>query len=166
MVKRYIKNPAELTTPKACTIFGIFHRWMNSFIYCLSFNIFSQFYWEMIAIHHYISLRHKAWWFNLHMLCWIVLLTTKYVLEGFPDGVVVKNLPVNAGDTRDAGSIPGLGRSPGVGNGIPLQWHSCLKNSMDRRAWQATVYGVQRVGHNWAHVRTHTYTHKYSNIHA
>ena len=46
----------------------------------------------------------------------------------------------NAGDTRDAGLIPELGRFPGVGNGNPLQY-SCLKNFMDRRAWQATIHG-------------------------
>ena len=51
----------------------------------------------------------------------------------FLGGSVVKNPPVNAGD---AGSIPGSGRSPGVGNGNPLQY-SCLKNSMDRGAWWA-----------------------------
>ena len=60
---------------------------------------------------------------------------------GFPGGTVVKNLPANARDTRDAGSIPGLGRSPRVGNGNPLQY-SCLENLMDRGAWQATVHGV------------------------
>ena len=53
----------------------------------------------------------------------------------------VKNPPVNAGDLRDAGSIPGLGRSPGEGNGN-LLWYSCLENPMDRRAWSATVHGV------------------------
>ena len=47
--------------------------------------------------------------------------------------LVVKNLPANAGDTRNAGSIPGLGRSPGKGNGNPLQY-SCLENYMDREA--------------------------------
>ena len=47
----------------------------------------------------------------------------------------------NAGDTGDTGLIPGLGRSPGKGKGSPLQY-SCLKNSMDRGTWQATVYGV------------------------
>ena len=47
--------------------------------------------------------------------------------------LVVKNQPVNAGDARDAGSIPGLGRSPGEGNVNPLQY-SCLENSMDRGA--------------------------------
>ena len=54
---------------------------------------------------------------------------------------VLKNPPANAGDTRDLGSIPGVGRSPGVGNGNPLQY-SCLENSMDRGAWRATVHGV------------------------
>ena len=55
---------------------------------------------------------------------------------------MVKNLPANAGDTGDTSSIPGLGRSPGEGNGNPLQC-SCLENPMDRGAWQATVYGVE-----------------------
>ena len=47
------------------------------------------------------------------------------------------------GDIRDEGSIPGLGRSPGGGHGHPLQY-SCLKNSMDRGAWWATVHGVAK----------------------
>ena len=60
----------------------------------------------------------------------------------------VKNLPANAGDIRDAGSIPGLGRSPGGGQGNPLRY-SCLKNPMDRGARQATVpQGCKRVGHD------------------
>ena len=54
---------------------------------------------------------------------------------------MVKNPPANAGNTRDAGLIPGSRRSSGVGTGNPLQY-SCLKNSMDREAWQATVPGV------------------------
>ena len=53
-------------------------------------------------------------------------------------GSVVKNPPVNAGD---AGLIPGSGRSPGVGNGNPVQY-SCLEYSMDRGAWRATIPGV------------------------
>ena len=57
---------------------------------------------------------------------------------------VVKNPPANAGDIRDAGSIPALGRSAGGGHGNPLQC-SCLENPMDRGAWQAMVH---RVGHN------------------
>ena len=59
--------------------------------------------------------------------------------------LAVKNLPVNAGDIIDAGSIPGLGRSPGEGNDKPL-WYSCLENSMD--SWQATVQRSHRVRHN------------------
>ena len=53
---------------------------------------------------------------------------------------MVKNPPINAGDVRDMGSISGLGRSPGEGNGNPLQY-SCLKNSMDRGAWQVKSMG-------------------------
>ena len=54
---------------------------------------------------------------------------------------MVKNLPANAGDARDTGSIPGSGRSPGEGDGNPFQY-SCLENPMDRGAWQATVHKV------------------------
>ena len=61
---------------------------------------------------------------------------------GFPGGTV-KNQPADVGDTRDAGLIPGLGRCPEEGNGNPLQ-HSCLDNSIDRGAWQATVHGVMK----------------------
>ena len=60
---------------------------------------------------------------------------------GFPGGSVVKNLPASTGDAGDVGLIPGLGRSPGIGNGNPLQ-DSCLENSMDRGARWATVHGV------------------------
>ena len=58
----------------------------------------------------------------------------------FTSGSVVKNPPANAGD---AGLIPGSGRSPGEGNGTPLQY-SCVENSMDRGTWQATVHGVTK----------------------
>ena len=57
--------------------------------------------------------------------------------------LVVKNLPVNAGDTRDSDSIPGSGSYPGVGNGNLLQY-SCLENLIDRGAWLATVHGVTK----------------------
>ena len=70
------------------------------------------------------------------------------VLQSFPGGSEVKNLPANAGDAGDAGSIP-RSRSPGRGRGNPLQY-SCLENPTDRGAWQATVHGVARVGHDWA----------------
>ena len=66
------------------------------------------------------------------------------------------NPPANAGDTRDSGSIPGLGGYPGVGNGNLLQY-SCLENSMDRGAWWATVHGVAK---SWSQLRNWAYTHK------
>ena len=56
---------------------------------------------------------------------------------------MVENLPPSAGGTRDFGSIPGSGRSPGEGNGNPLQY-SCLENSMDRGAWWATVHRLAK----------------------
>ena len=59
---------------------------------------------------------------------------------GFPSGSVVNNTPVNA---RDVGLIPGLERSPGEGNGNPLQY-SCIGNPMDRVAWQVTIHRVAK----------------------
>ena len=56
---------------------------------------------------------------------------------------MIMNLPANAGDSEDSGSIPGLGRSHGVGNCNLLQY-SCLGNPMDRGAWRATVHGVAK----------------------
>ena len=78
----------------------------------------------------------------------------------FPGGPGVKNLPPNADfpggsadkesicNSRDLGLIPGLGRSPGEGNGNPLQY-SYLENSMDRGAWWATDHGFAKVRHNF-----------------
>ena len=56
---------------------------------------------------------------------------------------MVKNPPSNAGDAGDLGLIPGLGRSPGEGNGNPLQY-SCLESSIDRGTWWVTVHGVAK----------------------
>ena len=63
----------------------------------------------------------------------------------FPVGSRVKNPSANAGDKRDAGLIPGLGRSPGEGDGNPLQY-ACLGNPLGRGTLQAAVHGVKRVG--------------------
>ena len=61
----------------------------------------------------------------------------------FPGGSAVKNLPASVGDTGDTGSIPGLGRFPGGGNGNPIQY-SCLENPMDRGAWWAIVHSIAK----------------------
>ena len=63
------------------------------------------------------------------------------VLQGFSSGSAIKNPPANAGDT---GSVPESRRSPGEGNGNPLQ-DSCLENPMDRGAWWTTVNGMQEL---------------------
>ena len=64
-------------------------------------------------------------------------------MQLFLGGCSIRGLPANAGDARDVGSIPGLGGSPGEGDGNPLQY-SCLENPMDRGAWQATVHRVTK----------------------
>ena len=70
-----------------------------------------------------------------------------YMLRGFPGGSDGKEFACNA---REQGSVPGSGRSPGEGNGNPLQY-SYLENLMDRGAWQATVHEVTKSQtHNWA----------------
>ena len=74
----------------------------------------------------------------LLILCSIYLIPK--VLQGFQGGSMVKNPPASA---VDADSVSGLGRSPGEGNGNPLQY-SCLRNPLDRGAWQATVHGVTK----------------------
>ena len=70
---------------------------------------------------------------------------------------MVKNLPANE---RDTSLIPGLERSPGEGNGNLLQY-SCLENPKDRGAWQATLHGVTKVGHNSVTKQQHTLAHTY-----
>jgi len=72
-----------------------------------------------------------------------------------PRWSVVKNPPASAGDAKDKGSVSGSGRSPGGGNGNPLQY-SCLENCMDRGSWQATVHVVAKSRTLSKH--THTYT--------
>ena len=72
---------------------------------------------------------------------------------------MVKNPPANGGDTRDMGSIPRSGRSPGGGHDNPLQY-SCLGNPMDREAWWAIVHGVSKSQTRLStHTHTHTHTH-------
>ena len=95
---------------------------------CVGFLIFSYligtYYWQQF-IYFTGSLR------NIHYIMYITM---------FPGGSEVKASASNVGDP---GLIPGSGRSPGEGNGNPLQY-SCLENPMDREAWQATVHGVAK----------------------
>ena len=67
-----------------------------------------------------------------------------------------KKAPANAGDARDAGSIPGSGRSPGIGNGNLLQY-SCLENSTNKGAKWATVYGIAKESEMTQHTCMHTH---------
>ena len=83
---------------------------------------------------------HKKWFIRKERLC-------------FLGGTVVKNLPANAGNSRNVDLIPGSGRSAGEGNGNLLQY-SCLENPIDRRAWRATVHGVTK---SWTWLSTHTH---------
>ena len=82
-------------------------------------------------------------------------------------GLVRKNPSANAGNIRDVGSIPGLGRSPGGGHGNTLQY-SCLENPMDRGAWQAVVHRVTKSRtrlSTYTHIHTHTHTHTHTHVH-
>ena len=91
--------------------------------------------------------------FSFEKLLWAIQLLTRQIhtliyintiyYRGFPGGASGKILPANSGDSKDLGSVPGLGRSPGGGNGNPLQY-SCVENSMDRGAWWATVHGTTK----------------------
>ena len=90
---------------------------------------------------------HSGW--NTEFLCSLIFYLFKQnllnylpvnLLGGFPDGSDSKEATCNAGDL---GSIPGSGRSPGEGDGYPLQY-SCLENSMDRGAWLGTFHGVAK----------------------
>ena len=84
---------------------------------------------------------------GMEQVVWnLILIAPKLVSSlripgGFPGGSVIKNLPANAGDTRDAALIPDLGGSPEEGNRKPLMY-ACRGNSMDKGAWHATVPGI------------------------
>ena len=84
-----------------------------------------------------------------------------YTLSGFPGSSDGKASAYNAGDP---GLIPGSERSPGEGNGNPLQY-SCLENPMDRGAYQATVHRVAKSWTRLKQLRTHTHTHIHTHTH-
>ena len=101
-------------------------RTFNNIDFMMFTVILNECIWKWTMFH--IVIDWTGIWFGLPLT------------KGFLDGAVVKNTLANAGN---AGSIPGLGRSTGEGNAKPLQY-SCLGNPMDRGAWQATVYGVEK----------------------
>ena len=74
--------------------------------------------------------------------------------RGLPSCSVVKNLPAKTRDAGDLGSTPGSGRSPGEGNGSPLQY-SCLENPVNRGAWWATVH---RISKSWTRLNNSAHT--------
>ena len=77
--------------------------------------------------------------------------------QAFQVALVIKNPPANAGDARDSGSIPALGRSPGGGHDNPLQYSS-LGNPVEREAWQATVHEVAKSRTRLKQLSTHAHT--------
>ena len=133
---------------------------------CCWKNTTSKLAWWRVATNVWFVKKNKNLWSTIKcrkmryacnktyiLSTYYVGYNTFYIIEhsvyrivwSFPDGTAVKNLPANA---RDLDLIPGLGRSPRVGNGNPLQY-SCLENPMDRGARRATVPGSQRVRHDW-----------------
>ena len=90
--------------------------------------------------------RSQTWlkWLSMHVhVCVYIYTQTHIYIYGFPCGSVIKNPPANAGDTGVEGLIPGSERSPGEGNGNPVQY-SYLENPVDRGPWWATVHGVAK----------------------
>ena len=111
--------------------------------------------------------------FVFYILLYVQKTHMSQLIEVIPAGTVVKNIPTNAGDIRDADSIPGLARSPGEGNGNPLQY-SCLENCMGREAkspWCPKEQDTTEHAHMHArtytciHKHTHTHTHTHSHTH-
>ena len=98
-------------------------------------------------LHHYLGIINQMSGRNVQ----ITKIGDLRLITGFPHGSVVKNPPSNTGDSGDLGSIPGSGRSPGGGNGNPLQY-SCLENPMDREAWRPYSMGLQ----SQTQMNTHT----------
>ena len=102
--------------------------------------------WQLFGCPESSYFFYMVQWKNMNELfgqCYVHRSPALMLYLNFPSGSLIKNLPASAGDTRDEGSIPGSGRSPGVGNGNQLQY-SCLENPMNRGAWQATVHGVTK----------------------
>ena len=108
----------------------------------------------------------KHWTYLKGWIVWklyhnyLFLKKKKRLYNGFPHDFAVKSPPVNPGNPGDVGLILESGRSPGAGNGNPLQY-SCLENSSDRGVWWATVFGVAK---NWTQRSPHEHTKGIGNL--
>ena len=126
---------------------------LPSVYYCLQWDV-----WANKALPVYFDYIDcfliECWEFLIYSECKTLIWHVICKYQVFPGGASGKEsaCQCNAGDTGDTGSIPGLGRSSGVGNGNPFQY-SCLENSMDRGASWATVHGVAK---SWTWLSTHT----------
>ena len=141
-----------MTTSFKCSLFCLelllFRYWtvqayiliFSSFLSYPSLHLLQDFFKFIFQLFYYFSqvyypaLIFKALFYSLN----IYKLYNPVLTTGLPGGSVVKNLPANSGDTGDSSLIPGSGRSPGEGNGNPLQY-SCQENSI-RGAWWAIVH--------------------------
>ena len=126
-------------------------RWSSVFLGKMAIQLFCLFYNQFFF--QYIESIWAIHIFRVLSPFWSCYLEIFFLIEYcFPGGAVGKNPPANAGDISNVGLIPGLGRSPGGGNGNPLQ-DSYLENPMGRGAWPATVQGVAK---SWTWLSTHT----------
>ena len=95
---------------------------------------------------------YSIWWATIWGYLYFQIIHYYTIHWASQVALVVKNPPANAGNMRDVGSIPGLGRSSGGGHSNPLQY-SCLENPMDREAWKAVVH---RVTKSWTRLKWHS----------
>ena len=130
-----------------------------SFINIISWGFVPICFWFFILFYfnfwkYILSVLHIVW----HNVSLNLLLIgeRRGLFWDFPGGSVVKNPPPSAGDAGDMGSVPGSGRSPGVGNGNPRQY-PCLENFMDRGVWRAAIHEVAK---SWTRLSMHTQTKK------
>ena len=127
---------------------GLFNLFIYTFVKCL----FIFLNWSTVDLQYHVNFKYTAKRFSYMYKCISIYLS---IYGASQVELVVKNLPANASDVRDAVSIPRLWRSPGRGHGNPLRY-SCLENPMDRGAWRAIVIGSQRVRYDWGDL-AHTY---------